>query len=219
MAVPLHGQRYFEFVVSECNSSQRNNFIALTSDTAVINLVENELALPERQRMLFIIGFIDHGNGGFNLDWNWHFKPSQWTLTFNSIEVCDGCPQFVEDNLDYWVGVLGQFCPWGGRVSREVFPTAIPANIPEYRNKYLIDNYPNPFNNATMINYQLPITSYIELSVYNLLGQKVVNLVDEKQGPGKYHVQWDASGLASGLYYYIYNAGKFQQIKKMILIK
>ena len=83
----------------------------------------------------------------------------------------------------------------------------------------LKQNYPNPFNNETMINYQLPVTNYIDLSVYNMLGQKVITLVSEKQQAGQHQVKWDASDYASGVYYYQIKVGEFQQVKKMVLIK
>jgi len=83
----------------------------------------------------------------------------------------------------------------------------------------LHQNYPNPFNPKTIINYELPITNEIELSIYNLLGEKVAILVSEKQPAGRYQVEWDASQLASGLYFYRLDSGKFSDIKKMVLIK
>jgi hypothetical protein len=88
---------------------------------------------------------------------------------------------------------------------------------PETFNLY--QNYPNPFNPITMINYQLPITNYVELSIYNHLGQKVVTLIDEQQNAGYHQVQWDASGFASGIYYYRIEAGKFKASQKMLLVK
>ena len=83
----------------------------------------------------------------------------------------------------------------------------------------LHQNYPNPFNPKTTINYELPITNEIELSIYNLLGKKVATLVSEKQPAGRYQVEWDASQLASGVYFYRLDSGKFSDIKKMVLIK
>jgi hypothetical protein len=83
----------------------------------------------------------------------------------------------------------------------------------------LDQNYPNPFNPVTTINYELPITNYVELSIYNLLGQNVATLVSENQPAGKYQVQWDASEFAGGVYYYKIKAGGFTDVKKMMLIK
>ncbi|MCP4414150.1 MAG: T9SS type A sorting domain-containing protein, partial [Gammaproteobacteria bacterium] len=62
----------------------------------------------------------------------------------------------------------------------------------------LSQNYPNPFNPTTSISYQLPQTSDVDLSIYNLLGQKVATLVSKKQPAGSHKVEWDATGFASG---------------------
>ena len=59
----------------------------------------------------------------------------------------------------------------------------------------------------------------VDLSIYNILGQKVATLVNEKQKAGSYQVEWDASGFASGVYYYRLEAGDFVDIKKMILLQ
>jgi hypothetical protein len=83
----------------------------------------------------------------------------------------------------------------------------------------LLPNYPNPFNPTTVISYQLPVISRVELSVYNLLGQRVATLVNTDQQPGQHQVEWDASGFASGVYFYRLQTAEFQDIKKMVLIK
>ena len=85
---------------------------------------------------------------------------------------------------------------------------------------FMLDqNYPNPFNPSTTITYQVPNPAEVELSIYNLLGQKVATLVSKKQPAGQYQVEWDASGLASGIYYYMIKAGEFRQVKKMVLVR
>ncbi len=85
---------------------------------------------------------------------------------------------------------------------------------------FLGQNYPNPFNPKTTINYQLPSGSQVDLSIYNLLGQKVATLVSEKKAAGSYKVEWYASAFASGVYFYKLetNTG-FVQTKKLILLK
>jgi len=105
-----------------------------------------------------------------------------------------------------------------------VFVHGSPSSISEPKtdipDKFaLFQNYPNPFNPSTMINYQLPISNDVELSIYNLLGQKIVTLVSGRQAAGYYQVGWDASGFASGIYYYHIHAGEFQEIKKMVLLR
>jgi hypothetical protein len=83
----------------------------------------------------------------------------------------------------------------------------------------LYQNYPNPFNPTTTINYELPITNYVELSIFNYLGQKVATLISEVQNTGYHQVEWDASKFSSGVYYYQIKAGEFFATRKMLLIK
>ncbi len=83
----------------------------------------------------------------------------------------------------------------------------------------LLQNFPNPFNPATQIQYDIPKTSYVHLVVYNLLGQQVKELVSSQQAPGKYSVTFDGAGFSSGIYIYSIQAGSFAQSKKLILLK
>ena len=83
----------------------------------------------------------------------------------------------------------------------------------------LQQNYPNPFNPTTEIVYDVPKTSFVKLSVFNMLGQKVADLVNGEQNPGTYAAPFNASNLSSGIYFYRLSAGAFVSTKKMILIK
>jgi hypothetical protein len=83
----------------------------------------------------------------------------------------------------------------------------------------LDQNYPNPFNPSTQINYQLSKLSKVSLKVYDLLGREVANLVNENQSAGPHNVKWNASRLATGVYFYRLVAGSFVQTKKMLLMK
>ena len=88
----------------------------------------------------------------------------------------------------------------------------------------LADNYPNPFNPATTIQYALPQAADVELTVYNVVGQPVRTLVAEHQNAGHYGVEWDATNdsgysLPSGMYFYHLQAGDFRAVKKMLLLK
>ena len=90
-------------------------------------------------------------------------------------------------------------------------------NLP--RHAQLWQNYPNPFNPVTIISWQLTVSSHVELSIYNILGQKVATLVDKKQSAGHHQIKWDASGLASGVYFYHLSANGREISKKMLLLK
>ena len=81
-------------------------------------------------------------------------------------------------------------------------------------------NYPNPFNPSTTISYQLPVAAgHVSLKVYDVLGREVATLVNEQKAPGNYEVKFDGSKLASGVYIYRIEAGKFSDLKKLLLIK
>lgn len=83
----------------------------------------------------------------------------------------------------------------------------------------LDQNFPNPFNPTTKITWQSPVSAHQTLKVYDMLGNEVATLVDEFRNAGIYEVDFDASKLSSGVYFYQLKAGDFLQTKKMILIK
>jgi hypothetical protein len=86
-------------------------------------------------------------------------------------------------------------------------------------NYALEQNYPNPFNPVTTINYSLPKDGLVKLVIYNAIGEEVATLVNEQKEAGRYELQFNSSGLASGIYLYRIKAGEFIQTKKMILLK
>lgn len=79
--------------------------------------------------------------------------------------------------------------------------------------------YPNPFNPKTVISWQLPSSREVKLNVYNLLGEKVSTLVSEKLPAGYHEVEFNGQNLSSGVYLYRIEAGEWQDVKKMILIR
>ncbi len=82
-----------------------------------------------------------------------------------------------------------------------------------------MQNYPNPFNPSTAIEYAVLQTGHVTLKVFNLLGEVVATLVDKSLAAGQYSVRWEASGLASGVYFYRLEAVGFVQTKKLILLR
>jgi hypothetical protein len=91
---------------------------------------------------------------------------------------------------------------------------------PQYPREYSLEqNYPNPFNPRTSIEFTLPSRELVTLSVFNILGQEVANLVAQELNQGTHKYSWDGSQFASGMYYYQLQAGSFQQVKRMIFVR
>ncbi|MBK8552916.1 MAG: T9SS type A sorting domain-containing protein [Ignavibacteria bacterium] len=103
------------------------------------------------------------------------------------------------------------------KYSESVGITQTSSDIPE---KFaLSQNYPNPFNHATKISYKLQNTNYVLLKVYDVRGIEVAELVNEKQTAGSYTVDFEASNLPSGIYFYKIHAGEFSDVRRMSLVK
>jgi hypothetical protein len=83
----------------------------------------------------------------------------------------------------------------------------------------LLQNYPNPFNPSTTMKYELPKSSMVRLSVYDMLGREVSVLVSKRMDAGVHEVKFDGSNLASGVYFYRLQAGDFVQAKRLVIAK
>jgi hypothetical protein len=129
---------------------------------------------------------------------------------FNDLPTGDGC-------TDFTTGSLQQRRP---NICLSLTPLTginIHSNAPD---KYsLSQNYPNPFNPETRINYSILKAGMVSLNVYDLLGRQVASLVNEYKPAGKYIVEFNASNLSSGIYYYKLVSGGFSEFKKMTVIK
>jgi len=88
--------------------------------------------------------------------------------------------------------------------------------VNDYR---LNQNYPNPFNPVTTISYELPSSGFVKLEIFDMLGNTITTLVNEKQNTGRYDINWNAAGYSSGIYFYKLSAGEFKDTKRMILLK
>ena len=113
-----------------------------------------------------------------------------------------------------------------GYLYGDVHLSAIPTDVKTEKqfsqlpNQYSLEqNYPNPFNPTTTIEFKLPETSHVTLKVYDILGREVASLVNEVKTSGNYKVYFNASNLASGVYFYRIEAGKFIATKKLLLLK
>ncbi len=152
---------------------------------------------------------IDFNNGVFynviisfsNGDYNF---PTNARLRF----VCDASGDYDDVYID-----AIEFRGMGGAAKIASNDAPIPEKFS------LSQNYPNPFNATTIIEYQLPEVSFVDLSIYNILGQRVVTLVDGMQEAGWHSIEWNAAGVASGIYFYRIQASEFRDSKRMLLIK
>lgn len=98
-------------------------------------------------------------------------------------------------------------------VSVEKIDNLVPDNF------YLSNNYPNPFNPSTTIEFSIPQTSHVTLEVFNTLGKSVGLLVSKELTTGTYNYKWNATNLPSGVYFYRITAETFTQVNKMMLLK
>ena len=104
------------FTIRACATAEDpdgQTFRVLIREPAVINEAESLIGVgPGR----ILSGNLRAGDGDFNAPWSWHHDPETVGFSDLTIELCDGCPQFVEDDLDYWLDVVGQYCPWSTEV-------------------------------------------------------------------------------------------------------
>jgi hypothetical protein len=80
-------------------------------------------------------------------------------------------------------------------------------------------NYPNPFNPTTTIEFFIPTREKVQISIYNILGQKVATVINEAFDAGAHAVRWNALSFANGVYFYEMQSGPFTSTKKMVLMK
>jgi hypothetical protein len=83
----------------------------------------------------------------------------------------------------------------------------------------LNQNFPNPFNPSTRISYAIPSASFVNLKVYDIIGNEIAVLVNEEKQAGNYQIDFDATELTGGVYFYQLLTGSFVETKKMILMK
>jgi len=117
---PVFDSTYVFFTVGIHGSEDTSNYVVTTNNNDLIDQCHEQLALPEDERFLHINGFLDYGDSGFNQPWSWHIIPNEWVLAEMSIGTCNGDPEDVESDLDYWIGTVGQLCNWGSFIKEEI---------------------------------------------------------------------------------------------------
>jgi hypothetical protein len=127
----------------------------------------------------------------------------------------------VNNNMIKAIWQLWDGSNWvnSGRTLYSYIPTDVNEFTGEVNTYSLSNNYPNPFNPSTKIEFQIPELSFVSLKVYDVLGNEVATLVNEEKTVGNHTVEFNAANLPSGIYFYQINTGDFVQTKKMVLLK
>jgi hypothetical protein len=213
---PVVFNRYFDFDLRLGVFSQRFIFKISLQNLSPEMTVENlgaTLKLPSEDSCYAITeNYREHRN----------ITPGEIVdgLQYYSVELDTSClkgnalyvPFIVEIESDGYV-------LWEDTFSIDILSDITEEDFNRPKQFALDQNYPNPFNPLTIISYQLPTANDVELSIYNLLGEKIVTLVSERKAAGVHHTEWDASGFASGIYYYQIRSGDIRAVKKMILLR
>ncbi len=178
---------------------------------------------------------------------NWGINVSQIHNVFGHLIATKNLYYFVTENIvltttasiayipsgsdivnitDYYIFLLGdsvQYSKWnqGSTFYSLAWTdlTTIQSTTEKFHTFYLSQNYPNPFNPTTNIQYAVSSTQFVSLKVYDVLGNEIATLVNEEIDAGNYQVEWNASNLPSGIYFYRIRAGTFIETKKSIFLK
>ena len=138
------------------------------------------------------------------------------TIPSKQAHVTSIAGQLVEDNYVFFIGTYGDGIYTRAYPITDVGDAAV-TNTP---NRFVLyQNYPNPFNALTTVTFELSQATYVELSVYNISGQRVATLMTDKRNGGKHRVFWNASALNSGVYMIHLQTEKYNQTIKSILLK
>jgi len=177
-------------------------------------------AIPVGVDSVFGLGFGVHDNDGnarqASIQWSAVLLDAMW----NTPKYL-GTARFREENrlqleaVNNMTGVANEI-PYDGS---DYIRVGVEDKEPVPLTYALTQNYPNPFNPATTIGYTIEQRTNVRLVIYDLLGREVATLVNGVREPGRYEIQFDASGLSSGLYFYRLRAGTFEDTRKMMLLR
>jgi len=192
----------------------QNTTITLTAP----NLQERTLFDGEGGPGGNMLTFLKDGSpalNSFNNPWSYIAAPHQPMGTFGNTNVQG---RWILKIFNGALGFTGKLFGWGLRINNSVSGIqTISSIIPsDYR---LFQNYPNPFNPSTNIRFDIPAAGNVNIAVYDILGREVLSLADEHKEAGSYELNFDASMLTSGAYFYRLRSGNFNDTKKMIIIK
>lgn len=159
-------------------------------------------------------GIFSTSNGGVNWNQDISTAAEMFALDYKILSA---------DSMDVWcVGSTGGGTGYTGKLYKGRFQNLVgiaPVGNSIPGGFKLFQNYPNPFNPVTVINYQLALNSFVKFSVFDISGKLVETLVNKTQSAGEHKVDFDGSNLSSGIYFYKLEAGVYNEVRKMILLK
>lgn len=177
------------------NSSTKDHIITVFDDQADVSVSSDMVEYGPRVKFLTLS--LNSTFGGKNALGKWRLKITDQTS-----------------------GNSGYLYSWGIQVNNNILVGVDPVSNSELPELYLLkQNYPNPFNPVTKISYSIPKSGFTTIKVYDILGKEVKTLVNETITAGSHVINFDGTGLNSGVYFYKLESGAFSDIKKMILIK
>lgn len=158
--------------------------------------------------------FAGCNNGGITISTD---NGNSWTVT-DTLPVKTGIYSILTDGK-FLFTVSGQNIFWRRPLSEIINDVKINRADLAPTKFELKQNHPNPFNPATTIEYNVPERTHVQLFIYNMLGRKICELVNEDKSSGSYRVTFDASHLSSGVYFYSMHAAGYTQTRKLIVVK
>lgn len=161
-----------------------------------------------------VFASVDNGNNWFNFNEGINLNQmALTTLIQNDSSFYIGCRR---DNYSYFYTTNYSIFK---RPISDLFTDVNEDSFDGNYNYYLNQNYPNPFNPTTQIEYTLPNNEYVNITVYNSLGQNIKVLYDGLESPGKHQITFDGNNFASGVYFYTLTTNGYRETKKMLLLR
>ncbi|MEP0860860.1 MAG: T9SS type A sorting domain-containing protein [Ignavibacterium sp.] len=177
-----------------------------------------------KDSFIYVVGNFSGANPPFEVIYKW--DGLNWNLLATASGFFSEISFYDQENSFYCGGNFSTVSTIGAANNLVMFMDSsvitsieISDNVDNPNDLFLFQNYPNPFNPSTKISWQSPVSSWQTLKVYDVLGNEVATLVNEEKPAGVYEINFDGSGLSSGIYFYRLKAGSFVETKKMILMR
>ena len=179
------------------------NFIAVTFDTGFVNLYYNGSLIRTDTTIVKYTSLTEYGTDDIYMGRLWNHYPGY--------DFKGGLDEIRIYNRPLSAGEVND-------IYNQV--TSVGNNANKLPDEFaLSQNYPNPFNPSTKISYSIPFFSNVIIKVFDVLGNEIETLVNEEKSVGNYEVEFNASNLSSGVYFYQLQAGTFIETKKMVLLR